>query len=66
MKVRIYRPHTHQRVAYEPGPDGIVLEVSATDAAFLNRLGTLDPPRRAARPVVEQQPESPTSDPSDA
>ncbi len=48
MKVRIYQPHTHAGVAYAPGPEGIEIDVSATDAAFLKQLGKLARPHVAA------------------
>lgn len=45
MKVRIYKPHTHAGQLYQPGPDGIDLDVSDADAAFLKAGGVLDGPQ---------------------
>lgn len=52
MKVRIHQPHTHARVAYVPGPKGIVLDVSPADAAWLKQHGVLDPPQPATAPAA--------------
>lgn len=49
-KVRIYKQHTHAGIKYTPGPDGIDIEVSDTDADFLKKAGVLDKP--AAAPVA--------------
>lgn len=43
MKVRIYKPHTHAGRRYSPGPDGIEIEVSKSDAAYLERAGVTTP-----------------------
>ncbi len=45
MKVRIYKPHTHAGQLYQPGPYGIDIDVSETDAAFLQSAGVLDGPQ---------------------
>lgn len=45
MKVRIYKPHTHAGTLHHPGPDGIDLDVSETDAVFLQAAGVLDGPQ---------------------
>lgn len=66
MKVRIYSPHTHQRVAHVPGPEGRVLEVSAPEAAFLKRLGLLEPPSGAEPQDAPLQTDAPPSSTSDA
>jgi hypothetical protein len=52
MKVRIYKPHTHNRVRLVPGPAGIAIDVSLADATFLKQHGVLDPPKRAPAPAV--------------
>lgn len=45
MKVRIFKPHTHADVRHTPGPDGVEINVSAQDKAFLDRAGiTTRPP----------------------
>lgn len=43
MKVRIYKPHTHAGRRYTPGPEGIEIEVSKSDAAYLERAGVTTP-----------------------
>lgn len=43
MKVRIYKPHTHAGRRYNPGPEGIEIEVSKSDAAYLERAGVTTP-----------------------
>lgn len=37
MKVRIYKPHTHAGVRYEPGPEGLEIDIPAHDVEFLNK-----------------------------
>lgn len=46
MKVRIFKPHTHNRVVHRPDALGIELDVTAPEAAFLKQHGVLDPPKR--------------------
>ncbi|MEN1942656.1 hypothetical protein WCE55_02190 [Luteimonas sp. MJ293] len=43
MKVRIYQPHTHAGKRYTPDAEGIEIEVSKTDAAFLKQAGVTVP-----------------------
>ena len=43
MKIRIYKPHTHAGRRYTPGPEGIEIEVSKSDAAYLERAGITVP-----------------------
>lgn len=47
MKVRIYKPHTHDGVDYVPGPEGIEIDVESHDADFLKKHGVLDKPEPA-------------------
>lgn len=62
MKVRIYKPHTHADVRHVPGPDGIEIDVSEQDKAFLDRAGITARPL-AAR-VAAAVPEPAGEDPS--
>ncbi|HIY72253.1 MAG TPA: hypothetical protein H9827_12400 [Candidatus Luteimonas excrementigallinarum] len=43
MKIRIYKPHTHAGRRYTPGPEGMEIEVSKSDAAYLERAGITVP-----------------------
>lgn len=43
MKIRIYKPHTHAGRRYTPGPEGMEIEVSKSDAAYLERAGVTTP-----------------------
>lgn len=43
MKVRIYKPHTHAGKRYTPDADGIEIEVSKADAAYLKQAGVTVP-----------------------
>jgi hypothetical protein len=45
VKVRIYTPHTHAGKKYEPGPDGMDIEVPEHDAKFLEGIGATKPPK---------------------
>jgi hypothetical protein len=47
-KVRIFRPHTHGGVKHTPGPEGIELEVSEKDAAWLEANGVTKKPEPEA------------------
>lgn len=48
MKVRLYKPHTHAGKRYTPGPEGIELEVNASDAETMKAFGVLDKPEAPA------------------
>lgn len=37
MNVRIFKPHTHAGTHYEPGPEGLVIEVPADAADWLEQ-----------------------------
>jgi hypothetical protein len=39
VKVRIFKPHTHAGQKLVPPPEGLEIEVSATDAAWLKAQG---------------------------
>jgi hypothetical protein len=42
--IRLYHPHTHEGIAYDPPPEGIELSVNAADAAVLEAWGLTRPP----------------------
>ena len=43
-KITVYRPGTHAGKRYKPGPEGITLEVSASQAKALRDRGADKPP----------------------
>lgn len=43
-KITVYRPGTHAGKRYNPGPDGLVLEVTASQAKALRAAGADKPP----------------------
>lgn len=43
-KITVYRPGTHAGKRYNPGADGLVLEVSASQAKALRAAGADKPP----------------------
>ena len=42
--LRLYHPHTHEGIAYDPPPEGIALTVNDADAAVLEAWGLTTPP----------------------
>jgi hypothetical protein len=42
--LRLYHPHTHEGIAYDPPPEGIELSVNDADAAVLEAWGLTRPP----------------------
>lgn len=42
--IRLYHPHTHEGIAYDPPPEGIELSVNDADAAVLKAWGLTTPP----------------------
>jgi hypothetical protein len=42
--IRLYHPHTHEGIAYDPPPEGIELSVNDADAAVLEAWGLTRPP----------------------
>jgi hypothetical protein len=42
--IRLYHPHTHEGIAYDPPPEGIELSVNDADAAVLKAWGLNTPP----------------------
>ena len=56
--IRLYHPHTHEGIAYDPPPEGIELSVNDADAAVLEAWGLTTPPPTltdgsAPEPVTE-------------
>ena len=56
--IRLYHPHTHEGIAYDPPPEGIELGVNDADAAVLEAWGLTTPPpaltdATAPEPVTE-------------
>lgn len=51
--IRLYHPHTHEGIAYDPPPEGIELSVNDADAAVLEAWGlTTQPPALADAPTA--------------
>ena len=42
--IRLYHPHTHEGIAYDPPPEGLELSVNDADAAVLEAWGLTTPP----------------------
>ena len=42
--IRLYHPHTHEGLAYDPPSEGIALTVNDADAALLEAWGLTTPP----------------------
>ncbi|MCM8599815.1 MAG: hypothetical protein NFW04_14360 [Candidatus Accumulibacter sp.] len=55
--IRLYHPHTHEGIAYDPPPEGIPLTVNDADAAVLEAWGLTTPP-----PALVDASSSPTAD----
>ena len=51
--IRLYHPHTHEGIAYDPPPEGIELSVNDADAAVLEAWGLTTPP-----PVLADAPDA--------
>ena len=45
MKIRIFKPHTHAGKRYEPGPEGVELDVNEHDAKFIRDRGLHERPK---------------------
>lgn len=52
MKIRIYKPLTHNRVQLTPGPEGIEIDATAPEVEFLRERGVLDPPTDENRTTI--------------
>jgi hypothetical protein len=55
--IRLYHPHTHEGIAYDPPPEGIELSVNDADAAVLETWGLTTPP-----PVIADATTAPATD----
>lgn len=55
--IRLYHPHTHEGIAYDPPPEGIELSVNDADAAVLEAWGLTTPP-----PALVDAPTAPPAD----
>ena len=59
--IRLYHPHTHEGIAYDPPPEGIELTVNDADAAVLEAWGLTTPP-----PALADAPTASVADADDA
>ncbi len=55
--IRLYHPHTHEGIAYDPPPEGIELSFNDADAAVLEAWGLTTPP-----PVIADATTAPAGD----
>jgi hypothetical protein len=55
--IRLYHPHTHEGITYDPPPEGIELSVNDADAAVLEAWGLTTPP-----PVIADATTAPAAD----
>lgn len=55
--IRLYHPHTHEGIAYDPPSEGIELSVNDADAAVLEAWGLTTPP-----PVIADATTAPAAD----
>ncbi len=55
--IRLYHPHTHEGIAYDPPPEGIELSVNDADATVLEAWGLTTPP-----PALTDAPTAPAAD----
>ena len=55
--IRLYHPHTHEGIAYDPPPEGLELSVNDADAAVLDAWGLTTPP-----PALADAPPAPAAD----
>lgn len=54
MKVRIYKPHTHAGVRYEPGPEGLEIDIPAHDVEYLNKHTDVCKKPASEKPASDQ------------
>ena len=59
--IRLYHPHTHEGIAYDPPPEGLELSVNDADAAVLEAWGLTTPP-----PALADAPTASVADADDA
>ncbi len=60
--IRLYHPHTHEGIAYDPPPEGIPLTVNDADAAVLEAWGLTTPPPALADASTAPAIDAPVAD----
>ena len=60
--IRLYHPHTHEGIAYDPPPEGIELSVNDADAAVLEAWGLTTPPPALADATTAPAADAPVAD----
>ena len=60
--IRLYHPHTHEGIAYDPPPEGIALTVNDADAAVLEAWGLTTPPPALADATTAPAADAPVAD----
>ena len=60
--IRLYHPHTHEGIAYDPPPEGIELTVNDADAAVLEAWGLTTPPPALADATTAPAADAPVAD----
>ena len=60
--IRLYHPHTHEGIAYDPPPEGLELIVNDADAAVLEAWGLTTPPPALADATTAPAADAPVAD----
>ena len=60
--IRLYHPHTHEGIAYDPPPEGLELSVNDADAAVLEAWGLTTPPPALADATTAPAADAPVAD----
>ena len=60
--IRLYHPHTHEGIAYDPPPEGIEHIVNDADAAVLEAWGLTTPPPALADATTAPAADAPVAD----
>ena len=60
--IRLYHPHTHEGIAYDPPPEGIELIVNDADAAVLEAWGLTTPPPALADATTAPAADAPVAE----
>ena len=60
--IRLYHPHTHEGIAYDPPPEGIALTVNDADAAVLEAWGLTTPPPELVDASIPPAADAPDAD----
>lgn len=60
--IRLYHPHTHEGIAYDPPPEGIELSVNDADAAVLEAWRLTTPPPVIADATTASAADAPVAD----